>query len=145
MEIGDVIENAIWMTGDEPEGMKERYKADVLGTIDDLCEKEGVVYGPVTAHELRPGDHRCPEVPDHIQGSRVRLLVLEATVVKKLVVEGKTNFVGNVDGKDLVKLRKITRDRAAKTLKKIISDDECDYIIETLGPDAAVATLRTIH
>jgi len=145
MEIGDVIENAIWMTGDEPEGMKERYKSDVLGTFDDLCEKEGVVYGPITMHELKPGDHRCPEVPDHVQGSRVRLLVLESTVVKKLVVEGESSFVGNLDRADLVKLRKITRDRAAKNLKRILSNDECDYIIETLGPDAAISTLRTVH
>ena len=145
MEIGDVVENAIWMTGDEPEGMKERYKEDVLVTISALCAEEGFLHGPITMHELKPGDHRCPEVPEHIQGSRVRLLVVESTLVKKLVVESEGSFVGNLDKSDLVKLRKITRDRAAKDLKKIISDAECDEIIELLGTDAALATLRTIH
>ncbi len=145
LKVGDIIENAIWMTGDEPEGMKERYKDDVLVTIASLCAQEGYEHGPITMHELKPGDHRCPEVPEHIQGSKVRLLVVESTLVTKLVIDGEHSFVGNLDRNDLVKLRKITRDRAAKDLKKIISDDECDEIIELLGTDAALATLRTIH
>jgi len=145
MQIGDVIENAIWITGDEREDLRERYKNDVLGTIDDLCAREGFEHGPITMHELRPGDDRCPEVPDHVKGTRVRLLVVESTLVKKLVVESESSFVGNLDRADLVKLRKITRDRASKNLKRIISNDECDYIIETLGPDAAVSALRTVH
>jgi hypothetical protein len=145
MKVGEVIINSIWMTGDEPEGMKERYKKDILDSFDVLCRKEGFVHGPITVSEKRPGEGIVP-VPDHIQGSKVRLLILEAELVEKLVVEIEPpSFVGNLDRKDLVKLRKITRDRAAKTLKKIISNDECDFIIETLGPDAAVATLRTIH
>jgi len=145
MKLGDVIENAIWMTGDESAGLREKYKNDVLGTMDDLCDQEGFIHGPITMHELRPGDDRCPEVPSHVHGSRVRLLVVESTLVKKLVVESAPSFVDNLDRADLVKLRKITRDRAAKDLKKIISNEECDEVIELLGVDAALATLRTIH
>ncbi len=145
LKVGDIIENAIWMTGDEVEGLKEKYKNDVLDTIESLCNQEGYEHGPVTMHELKPGDYRCPEVPDHVQGSRVRLLVVESTLVKKLVVEGEGSFVGNLEPADLEKLRKITRDRAAKNLKKILSNEECDWIIEELGPDAALANLRTIH
>jgi len=145
MEIGEVIINSIWMTGDEPEGMKERYKKDILKSFDDLCKEQGFVHGPITMYEKRPGDGIVP-VPDHIQGSRVRLLILEAELVEKLVVQSEpTSFVSTLERSDLVKLRKITRDRAAKDLKRIISNKECDEVIEELGPDAALATLRTIH
>jgi len=145
MIVGEVIVNSIWMTGDEPEGMKERYKKDILDSFDVLCRKEGFVHGPITMYEKRPGDGIVP-VPDHIQGSKVRLLILEAELVEKLVVASEpTSFVSNLDRADLVKLRKITRDRGAKDLKRIISNKECDEIIEELGPDAAVDTLRKNH
>jgi len=145
MKLGDVIENAIWMTGDESVDLKAKYRNDVLGTMDDLCEREGFIHGPITMHELRPGDDRCPEVPSHIHGSRVRLLVVESTLVTKLVVDSVPSFVDNLERADLVKLRKITRDRVAKDLKRIISNKECDEIIEMLGPDAAVSALRIFH
>ncbi len=145
MIVGEVIINSIWITGDEPEGMKERYKKDILDSFDVLCRKEGFVHGPITMYEKRPGDGIVP-VPDHIQGSKVRLLILEAELVEKLAVQSEpTSFVSNLDRVDLAKLRKITRDRAAKDLRRIISREECDEIIEELGPDAALDTLRTTH
>ena len=145
MKLGEVIINSIWMTGDEPEGMKERYKKDILESFDILCRQEGFVHGPITMYEKRPGDGIVP-VPDHIQGSKVRLLILEATLVDKLVVQSEpTSFVSNLDRADLVKLRKITRDTAAKEFKRIISNEECDELIEELGPDVALDTLRTFH
>ena len=145
MKLGDDIENAIWMTGDEPEGMKERYKKEISDTFDVLCATEGFEHGPIRVLELRPGDNRCPEVPDHIQGSKVRLLVVEATLVRQLVTETKGSFINELERKDLMKLRKITRDRGVKDLGRIISNAECDEVIEELGPDAALATLRTVH
>ena len=144
MKLGEVIINSIWMTGDEPEGMKERYKKDILESFDVLCKQEGFVHGPITVHEKRPEEGIVP-VPDHIQGSRVRLLIIEAELVEKLLVVVEASFVSTLERSDLVKLRKITRDRGAKDLKRIISDAECDEVIEELGPDAALATLRTVH
>ena len=48
-EVGDIVHNAMWITGDEPEGMKAKYQRDVEETIDDLCEKNGFKHGPITA------------------------------------------------------------------------------------------------
>ena len=144
LKVGEVIVNSVWTTGDEPEGMKERYKKDIIESFDALCKTEGFIHGPVTIYEKRPGEGIVP-VPDHIQGSRVRLLILEATLVEELVLEVKPTFVGNLDLADLVKLRKITRDRCAQELKRIVSNEECDEIIELLGPDAAISALRIIH
>ena len=145
LKVGDVIENAIWITGDEPLGMKEKYKKEVTETIDDLCKREGFEHGPITMHEKRPGEHRAPPVPDHIQGSRVRLLVLEATVVKKLDFVPQSSFVDNLEYKDLLRLREITRKAFLKNFKRNLLDYECDEIIEMLGPDSAVDALRSVH
>jgi hypothetical protein len=144
-DVGDIVHNAMWITGDEPEGMKEKYKKDVEGTIDDLCKREGYEHGAILAIEKRPGDYQVPPVPDHVQGSRVRLLVLEAKLVKKIVLGEKPSFVKNLDRKDLAQLRWITRKAALKNFKKSIGNIECDEIIEELGVDVALSTLRGIH
>ena len=49
------------------------------------------------------------------------------------------SFVLNLDPKDLLRLRKITRRASGQ---HNLTDYECDMIIEELGPDTAVETLR---
>ena len=49
------------------------------------------------------------------------------------------SFVLNLDPKDLQRLRQITK-RASGNHH--LTDYECDMIIEELGPDVALATLR---
>lgn len=146
MELGDVIESAIWITGDESHTTRERYKQDVRYCIDKLCTEEGFDHGPVVFIEKRPGDDRVPEVPDHVQGSRVRLLVAEAQITGDLVINSKGSFVANLDRKDLLRLRQLTRNQWMKTHKgQTLSDSECDGYIEMYGPEAAIETLRNQH
>lgn len=143
--IGDIVQNAIWLTGEESHGMKAKYRKDVEETIDDLCEKEGYEHGAILSIEKKPGDYQVPPVPDHIQGSKVRLLVLEAKLVKKIVQTAAPSFVNNLDRKDLIQLRWITRQAALKNFNRNIGDAECDEIIEELGVDVALATLKGVH
>ena len=145
MKIGDEVENAIWLTGDEPEGMRKRYERDVIESIDFLCEDKGFYHGPVIFSEKRPGEDKVPPVPDHIQGQRVRLLIAEATITEKRPETSKGSFVANLDKKDLDKIRKMTREAYAKSYGTLIGNTKCDEIIEELGPESAVETLRTLH
>lgn len=142
---GEVIESAIWITGDEPQELRQRYEQDVTQAIDDLCHEHGVIHGPLHWREKLPGSDRVPAVPDHIQGSQVRLLVAEAEVTGE-VPKVSGSFIANLEPKDLTRLRFITR-RASKSQ---LTDQECDEIIEHLGPEAALDTLRrnvgvTVH
>ena len=142
MGIGDVIEHAIWVTGDESLELRNRFKDDVIKAIDDLCDEHRVNHGPVVWTEKRPGDDRVPVVPDHIQGQRVRLLVAETEVVAIRPLEKPVSFIANLDRIDLLRLRKITRKAHDKHLNGELSDAECDRIIEDCGPEAALETLR---
>lgn len=142
MRILDVIENAVWMTGDEPPEMVKKYKQDVMDLMDETCRLYGFVHDPVAFTEKLPGDDRVPQVPDHIQGSKVRLLVGEALITKELPRK-QASFIAGLDKKDLDKLRKITRRTYAKFYRTLIGNETCDEIIEALGPAAAVATLKT--
>lgn len=137
MKIGDVVETAIWLTGDEPEEMKRRYIDDVCAVIEKQCHSEHVMHGPITFTEKRPGEYRVPPVPDHIQGQRVRLFVAETTIMS--VIETKEgSFVAQLDHVDLIRLRRYTRRQARRPM----TDQECDQIIEQYGPEAALDTLR---
>lgn len=141
MEIGEVIESAIWVTGDESQELRDRYKKDVTQAIADLCREHGMLYGPIQWIEKKPGDDRVPQVPDHIQGQRVRLLVAEATVVGQAPQTNTGSFIANLDRKDLLRLRVITRRKFPH-----YTDPQCDELIEELGPRAALETLRqSIH
>ena len=143
MKVGDYIESAIWVTGDESPSTRTRYEQDVRQAVSDLCSEEGFEYGPITFTEKRPGDDRVPPVPDHVQGSRVRLLVGEALILCKSVTTSEGSFVANLDKKDLIRLRAITRNGLAKQRPDyVMSDSECDQYIEQYGPEAAVETLR---
>lgn len=145
LKIGDVVENSIWVSGDESEELKIRYKSDVREALEDLCVQAGYEHGPVRMHEKKPGDDRVPPVPDHINGSKVRLLVVETELVEKVVSPGEPSFINNLEPKDLIRLRKITRDSAFKQMKIHLTNDQVDEIIEMLGPDSAIDALRAVH
>jgi len=135
MNIGDQVESATWITGDEPQELRQRYERYVVDAIRYLCFENGFVSGEVEFTEKHPMDDVI-EAPDHVSGSRVRLLIGEATVVEKLIESPKGSFVANLELKDLQKLRGILRNY------KQLTDFECDTIIEQLGPEAALDTLR---
>lgn len=142
---GQVIESAIWITGDESQELRKRFEDDVTQAIGYFCRENSVIHGPIQWLEKLPGTDRVPEVPDHIQGSRVRLLVAEASVVEYAPQSSQGSFIANLDKKDLLRLRVITR----RTAKKGLSDQQCDELIEYYGPEAALDTLRrlskTVH
>ena len=150
MKLGDQIESAMWMDGTETELQVQTHHAHVAAAISVLCYEQGWECGPTTFTEKQPGDECVPQVPDHISGPKVRLLVAEATVTGKKVETKPDSFVANLDRKDLARLRKMTRVAHAKHMPSngVLSDTQCDEIIEQLGPEAALDTLRrrdTLH
>lgn len=149
MNIGDVIQAAIWIDGTETQEMRQAFERDVTAVVAEGQADHGVVVGPVIWSEKRPGDERVPPVPNHIQGPDVRLLVAEAEVIG-LAPPGVGSFVVNeLEPDDLERLRRITR-RAYETMMTAhghrgvdrLSDRQCDTIINDLGPEAAMHALR---
>ena len=142
MRVGDVIESAIWLTGEESDDMRKRYESEVIDAIDYFCHEKRFIHSQIVFIEKKPGTDRVPEVPDHIQGQNVRLLVAEALIVGKSQETPKGSFVANLDKIDLERLRSITRKARYKLYKEHLTDAECDRVIEEIGPEAAIATLR---
>lgn len=96
--------------------------------------------------EKRPGEDRVPQVPAHISGPDVRLLVYEACVAvhprPAIITSG--GFVNDLAPDDLAKLRKITRQCHAQlfSAQPNLTDARCDAYIEEIGPEVAIKMLR---
>lgn len=130
---GHMIESAMWVTGEESAKLIEHHKQQVSLAISARCAKEGWIPGPIHFVTKHPEEDRVPEVPEHISGQRVRLLVAECVVVDDIPKDAKGSFCANLEKQDLERLRRITR----RNVPYKLSDDQCDAIIEKLGPDTA--------
>ncbi len=144
MKIGDTIHHSAWLTGEETVPDVERFRDRVKEGMAELCHDMGFIHGPVRWLEKRPGEEGVPEVPDHIQGQDVSLLIGEADILAKAPDIAPRKFVGDLDPKDLARLRQITRAAWAKHMPKLgrLTDAQVDDIIEDLGPDAALESVR---
>lgn len=143
MRVGDTIQSAAWLTGAETPTDRKRWEDRVTEAIDNLCGERGFTRGPVRFAEKHPLDSEVPPVPDHIQGPDVRLLVAEAEVTGEAPKVEARGFLGDLDRKDLERLRAITRQAHAKRHPgETLTDLECDDIIEEVGPEAAMDAVR---
>ena len=146
MKPGDVLEAAIWLDGRETAEHRTLYEADLQEQLARAGNLHGMVIGPLMWAEKRLGEDRVPKVPDHIVGPDVRLLVAEARVVCRMpdYTDAGGSFVHELDPADLARLRAITRHAHAwrKPGERRLTDAECDAVIEEIGPDSALRTLK---
>src|SRR6266849_5685169 len=123
MKPGDLAEFSIWINGTESETMLRQWKTDVAYMMSQAHEPK-LKLGPVSFEIKRPGEDRVPQVPDHIAGPEVRLLIATAEVLGFEIAK-RASFLDEIEERDLVKLRKITRRQHGK-----LSDEQCDQLIE---------------
>lgn len=138
MILGDLAECAIWITGEESEAMLRQWRADV-GYLISNGHEPALKLGPLSFEIKQPGQDRVPQVPDHISGPDVRLLIATAEVLGFEDVH-KASFVGDLSEADLRKLRGITRRKLGH--KGPMTDAQCDQVIDRLGPVAAGMALN---
>jgi hypothetical protein len=124
----------------------DAWKKDCEAEIGRFGLENGVIMSGAVYTEKLPGDDRVPPVPNHIHGPGVRMLVCEATVVAILKADiiKSTGFVADLDKRDLERLRQITRaaHQKAQPMERLLTDAECDEVIERIGPQSALATVR---
>lgn len=147
MKPGELIELAIWLSGTETHDQIERWKNIDCHKIARETERQNnVVIGPLEFTVKKPGEDRVPPVPSHISGPDVRLLVCEAktfAVKSDFTSVRGLGFVHDLTPDDLDRLRKLTRRAHAKANPgDRLNNQRCDLIIESLGPEIAVRTLR---
>lgn len=144
MKPGDTLATALWYNP-EREHEYARAREGVEEGLRLTAESEGFLLGPVAYESVGPEDPRLPAPPKHMRHS-VKALIGEAEVLcrKPVFRLEERRFVGELERRDLERLRAITRRRHAERFPGAdpLSDDACDDIIEEIGPEAAFDALR---
>lgn len=140
MKPGDLAECSIWIDGTESDKMLVQWKTDVVYILNQETGNK-LRFGPVSFEIKRPGEDRVPQVPPHLSGPDVRLLIATAEVLGFETTK-RTSFLNEIEERDLVKLRKATRRQHGK-----LSDEQCDQLIERLGPSVAAREIsgQAVH
>ena len=148
MNLGDVVHCAIWVDGRETPAQFGQFKHDVQEAMINGQQAHGVILGPVTWIEKKPGEDHVPPVPGHIAGPNVRLLVAEAKVIARnpFSVSQAIGFVHDLELHDLSLLRRITRRVYERDYpgNPRLTDRQADTLINDAGPEAALDTLRNL-
>lgn len=143
MKPGETLEVAIWMTGRETPEQIEAAEAAIARSFDATCAERNVKIGPVLFEEKRPGEDRVPQVPDHVSGPDVRLLVATAEIVARAPELKRYSFLAELEPDDLQRLRLLTRQAFEQHYPgQTLNDAECDAVIELIGPESAMKTVR---
>lgn len=141
----DTAELAVWISDSDPPGKLKWWKEEEAPRrFKESAEAARVKLGPIRFYELQPGEDRAGTPPDNIQGINVRLLVAEADVLGFLPMPApEYRFTDELKFEDLQKMRAATRRGYGPVLAadgksyRPLRDDECDKIINQIGPEAA--------
>jgi len=143
-KIGDIIELAYWMTGEETVQELDEFGQAAQMALQSFVEEEHVMLSTAHATTLRPGDARCPVPPEHIHGADVQLLLVEAKVILELPGPKPSRFADELEKDDLRRLAVITRRQYNQVFPRHpqLTDGQVKTIINDMGPDVALATLQ---
>ena len=145
------LEVAIWYDANEYVDPIKSCSGSIKDMIDIMCAGTKDTHGDIDYKILKPGDDRVPIVPrwlEKVNGAMPRLLV--ATTKTRLmssvsnVNQELPNIVGDLDKKDLTRLRYITRKahRKSRPHDSPLTDPECDQIIDKLGIEIVMDQLK---
>jgi hypothetical protein len=127
----------------DSELIKAFKEGDAEKVLANSAAKHECKLGPVRFYELRPGEGQAGHPPKDFMGDNVRLLVAEADVVAMLPRAPRQSFITDLDPRDLERLRASTR-RGAMRAGLILTNEQCDDIIERNGPEIAQRLLREL-
>ena len=141
------LEFAIWYDANkhlDPINSCSESIKDALGAI---CIKNKIGHGKISYEILKPGDDRVPSVPRWLEttnGAIPRLLVA-TTKTSSYFYHGPMGIVGDLDKKDIARLRVIVKQVHQKFHPKTtpLTDQECDNIIDRQGMEVVVDQLRS--
>jgi len=144
---GNEVEFAIWYDANEHLDPINSCSESIKDALDAICSKNNVGHGEISYEVLKPGDDRVPFVPrwlETINGVIPRLLVATTKTMGNLH-QGPTGIIGDLDKKDIARLRVITRRAHQKAHPKttLLTDQECDRIVDQVGIEVVMDQLRS--
>jgi hypothetical protein len=144
--LGDDLELSVWYNADKPgeaaNAEKAIYKAFILTE-----DQHDLRVGTVDFEILTYGEERVPAPPPEYKGTPT-LMIGTATVIKVLntLMSGDVGFTQDVDEEDLTQLRAITQEAylgGQPPGTAPLTNEQLDKVIDEVGPETAVKSLRS--
>lgn len=136
----DTAQLATWISDETDPKVIETWKTKTAPAIfKEGADEVGVILGPITFYELKPGEQNAGTPGDEVQGTNVRLLVAHCEVVAVKQDLNDNLWLADLDSADLKLLRRITR-CAARPHR--LTDEQCDEIIARHGPVVAQKLIK---
>ena len=137
IEPGRELEIAIWYDANKYLDPMNSCDESIKDMLDIVCAKNKVVRADIDYEILKPGDDRVPPIPrwlEIVDGVVPRLFVATAKIVSNVHQE-PIGIIGDLDKKDIIKLRFITKREYHKVHPNStpLTNHECDQIIDKLG------------
>lgn len=143
---GEELELALWFDASKNPDPVFQAGDSFKEVFDHVCEMNKVRHGDVTFDILKPGDDSVPEVPRWLETTKgaVPRLVIAYTTILGTAIEAPKGILGDLDIKDVMKLRVIVRNiyRMHYPDQSVITDTECDAIIDNMGMEAVMEQLQ---
>ena len=144
---GDILQAAMWVSGEETDEQIARFVEDEMSPslLASAQASHVRLHGVLRVSFFKPGDDHVPPVPPEVHGPEVQLLVVEALVVSYTLDGVQSFFTQDLEKPILAQLRNITRSAYAEMSPghPRLKDEQCDTIINDLGPDVAAESLST--
>ncbi len=147
----DDLEVSLWYDANVHSDPINSCSESIGDMLDLICKKNGVVHGEIRYEILKPEDDRVPPVPrwlENTNGVVPRLLIAITKVTKTLHQESK-GMSGDLDKKDLARLRTIVRRKHCMAYPNTtpLTNKECDLFIDKLGLEIVLEQLgsSTVH
>lgn len=135
---GDMLEASLWYNSLNPLD-KVAAQRGVRECLEIMAQACGLLIGDIIWEDIGPEDGRVPEPPEAYYGAPMCLYGQAPVVAARRAPVSA--FTHELEDEDLERVRTHTR-KAAAGYGQYLSDEECDEIINRIGPDAAVARLR---
>jgi hypothetical protein len=123
---GELVQAALWFNAEHAQE-KDSAKLAITVMLKKFAAGSGCILGPVEWSEI--DDRRVPAPPKHFMGTP-KCLLGSAEI---LALVPCSTFTDQLGEDDLAALRAATRRNSPNHL----SDEECDDIINELGPETA--------
>lgn len=146
-KLGSEMEFSIWYDANEHLDPINSCSESMGDALDAICVKNKIGHGKISYEILKPGDDRVPLVPlwlENIDGAIPRLLVA-TTETSNCLYQGPMGIIGDLDKKDIARLRVIVQRVHQKFHPKTtpLNDQECDRIIDQQGMEVVMDQLRS--
>ncbi len=148
-EIDNELEVAVWYDANEYVDPIKHCSESIKDMIDIMCAGTKDTHGDIDYKILKPGDDRVPSVPRWLEKTKnatPRLLIATTkTRLMSSVCQETMGIVGDLDKKDIARLRYITRRAHHMEYPRgdPLTDYECDQIIDKLGLEIVMDQLKS--